>query len=277
MHFAFEAAFYLQHKNNGKFYKTPVTIVMTLLTNSPYCAKIKKNALRRCDMRILVCDDEREIRTIMRLLLERSGYEVVDAEDAEAAISLLREDRGIDLCIMDVMMPGKSGVEAVAEIRSFSSLPVIFLTAKSLEGDKEEAYGVGGDDYIVKPFVAKELLMKIEALIRRYTSYSGKEEGGTQRLLGGVILNADKRQVIKNGVEVEMRDKELEVLVYLSQNRGRVISTSELYESVWGEIALPSSGNTVTVHILNLRRKLEDNPSSPKLIRTVWGKGYQID
>lgn len=228
-------------------------------------------------MRILVCDDEREIRNIIKLLLERVGYEVVVAECADAAISFLRANRDVDLCIMDVMMPGKSGVEAVAEIREFSTLPIIFLTAKSLESDKEEAYGAGGDDYIVKPFAARELVMKVEALIRRYTTYSGKEEGDTLRLPGGVVLNADRRQVMKNGVEIEMRDKELEVLVYLSKNRGRSVSASELYESVWGEMALPSSANTVTVHILNLRRKLEDNPSSPKLIRTVWGKGYQID
>ena len=228
-------------------------------------------------MRILVCDDEREIRNIIKLLLERVGYEVVVAECADAAISFLRANRDVDLCIMDVMMPGKSGVEAVAEIREFSTLPIIFLTAKSLESDKEEAYGAGGDDYIVKPFAARELVMKVEALIRRYTTYSGKEEDDTLRLPGGVVLNADKRQVMKNGVEIEMRDKELEVLVYLSKNRGRSVSASELYESVWGEMALPSSANTVTVHILNLRRKLEDNASSPKLIRTVWGKGYQID
>ena len=228
-------------------------------------------------MRILVCDDEREIRNIIKLLLERVGYEVVVAECADAAISFLRENRDVDLCIMDIMMPGKSGVEAVAEIREFSTLPIIFLTAKSPESDKEEAYGAGGDDYIVKPFAARELVMKVEALIRRYTTYSGKEEDDTLRLPGGVVLNADKRQVMKNGVEIEMRDKELEVLVYLSKNRGRSVSASELYESVWGEMALPSSANTVTVHILNLRRKLEDNPSSPKLIRTVWGKGYQID
>ena len=228
-------------------------------------------------MRILVCDDEREIRNIIRLLLERGGYEVVEAECADAAISFLRENRDVDLCIMDVMMPGKSGVEAVEEIRAFSSLPIIFLTAKSLESDKEEAYGAGGDDYIVKPFSAHELVMKIEALVRRYTTYSGKESGDVLRLHGGVVLNAGIRQVVKNGVEIEMRDKELEVLVYLSKNRGRVVSANELYEAVWGEMALPSSNNTVTVHILNLRRKLEDIPSSPKLIRTVWGKGYQID
>lgn len=228
-------------------------------------------------MRILVCDDEAEIRDILRLLLERAGYEVVDVDRASRAIDVLRDDPGIDLCIMDVMMPAMSGVTAVQRIREFSSLPIIFLTAKSLDTDKEEAYGAGGDDYIVKPFSSKELLMKVEALIRRYTTYGIKTEGEVQRLYGGITINVEKREVLKNGNLVDMRDKELEVLLYLAKNRGRVISPGELYESVWDEIALPSSGNTVTVHILNLRRKLEENPSSPRLIRTVWGKGYQID
>lgn len=228
-------------------------------------------------MRILICDDEAEIRNILRLLLESAGYDVVEAERANAAIDILRGNPDIDLCIMDIMMPAMSGVRAVTKIREFSSLPVIFLTAKSLDSDKEAAYGAGGDDYIVKPFSSRELLMKVEALIRRYTTYGVKEEGDVLRLYGGVTLNADKREVIRGGAPVEMRDKELEVLLYLAKNRGRVVSPGELYESVWGEIALPSSGNTVTVHILNLRRKLEENPSSPKLIRTVWGKGYQID
>ena len=228
-------------------------------------------------MRILVCDDESEIRNIIRILLESSGYEVVEAERAERAIEILRENPDIDLCIMDIMMPEMNGVDAVTRVREFSSLPIIFLTARSLESDREEAYGAGGDDYIVKPFSPRELLMKVEALIRRYTTYGAKEEGDTQRLYGGVVLNADRREVLKNGNAIDIRDKELEVLIFLAKNRGRAVSANELYESVWGEMALPSSGNTVTVHILNLRRKLEDNPSSPKLIRTVWGKGYQID
>ena len=228
-------------------------------------------------MRILICDDESEIRNIIRILLESSGYEVVEAERAEGAIEILRENPDIDLCIMDIMMPEMNGVDAVTRVREFSSLPIIFLTARSLESDREEAYGAGGDDYIVKPFSPRELLMKVEALIRRYTTYGAKEEGDTQRLYGGVVLNADRREVLKNGNSIDIRDKELEVLIFLAKNRGRAVSANELYESVWGEMALPSSGNTVTVHILNLRRKLEDNPSSPKLIRTVWGKGYQID
>ena len=229
-------------------------------------------------IRVLIIDDHAIFRMgLASLLSSREGFEIVgDAANGPDGIRMSVELKP-DVVVMDLMMPGMSGVEAVSEIREFSTLPIIFLTAKSLESDKEEAYGAGGDDYIVKPFAARELVMKVEALTRRYTTYSGKEDDDTVRLIGGVVLNIDKRQVLKNGVEIEMRDKEFETIVYLAKNRGRVISVGELYEAVWGEMALPSSGNTVTVHILNLRRKLEDNPSAPKLIRTVWGKGYQID
>ena len=231
------------------------------------------------DMKILVADDEFEIRNILKLLLEGKGYTVTLAADGDEAVKAVMDDSGIDLCIMDFMMPVRSGVEATAEIRRFSPVPILFLTAKSLDSDKEAAYSAGGDDYLVKPFSSKELLMKVEALTRRYNSYSAKGESGGEfiRLFGGVLLSPDTREVMKNGTAVDIRDKELELLIYLAKNRGRVISPSELYEGVWGEMPLPSSNNTITVHILNLRRKLEDNPSMPKIIRTVWGKGYQID
>ena len=120
--------------------------------------------------------------------------------------------------------------------------------------------------------------MKVEALTRRYTSYSPKaNDDGIIHLWGGVELIPESREVTKNGMPIDIRDKEIDILIYLAQNRGRVVSPSELYEQVWGDISLPSSSNTVTVHILNLRRKLEADTSSPKLIRTVWGRGYQID
>ena len=230
-------------------------------------------------MRILIVDDEPEIRNILRLLLENTGYEVREAADGLAAVLEVQNDSGIDLCIMDIMMPNLSGIEATARIRTFSTVPILFLTAKSLESDKETAYAVGGDDYLVKPFSSGELLMKVEALTRRYNSYRAKGEVSSDliRLLGGVIVSPDMREVSKNGVGVDVRDKEYEVLLYLAKNRGRVVSPHELYEQVWGEMPLASSNNTITVHVLNLRRKLEDNPSSPKLIRTIWGRGYQID
>lgn len=229
-------------------------------------------------MKILIADDEIEIRKVLRLLLQNAGYEIIEAQDGVAAVDAVRFNRDIDLCIMDIMMPNMTGIEATKKIREFSTLPVLFLTAKSLESDKEEAYSGGGDDYLVKPFSSRELLMKVEALTRRYTSYSTKgAKGEVIRLWGGVVLIPDSREVTKNGEPIDIRDKEMDMLIYLAKNRGKVVSPGQLYENVWEEMPLPSSGNTITVHILNLRRKLEDDASSPKIIRTVWGKGYQID
>ncbi len=229
-------------------------------------------------MKILLVDDEQEIRNVLRLLFEKQGYSVIEANNGEEAIKKMHEMTDIDLCIMDIMMPVMTGVEATAEIRKFSDVPILFLTAKSLDSDKLSAYGVGGDDYIVKPFLPSELLMKVTALARRYNQYSGKDTEDDSILLPyGIIVRPSKREVVKNGEIVDIRDKEFEVLVYLAKNKGKTVSTADIYESVWNEMALPSSNNTVTVHILNLRRKLEESSASPKLIRTVWGKGYQID
>lgn len=231
-------------------------------------------------MKILIADDEKEIRTVVRLLLENKGYEVMEAPDGIAAVDAARADRSIDLVIMDIMMPKLSGLRAVEEIRKFSTLPVLFLTARSLERDKEAAYTKGGDDYIVKPFSSAELIRKAEALMRRYTDYGAKSDNADPsllRLAGEVELDPVHRSVTRHGESIDIRDKEMDVLIYLAKNRGRAIDAQEMYEAVWEAMPLPSSNNTVTVHILNLRRKLEENPSSPKLIRTVWGKGYQID
>ena len=228
-------------------------------------------------MKILVVDDEQEIRKVLRLLFEHQGYTVIEACDGVEAVRKAREINDIDLCIMDVMMPNSSGIEATAEIRKFSTVPVLFLTAKSLVGDKLLAYDAGGDDYVVKPFSPRELLMKVNALSRRYNRYSAKESDADSLVIsGGIVIHPSKREVIKNGELLDIRDKEYDVLLFLAKNKGRTLSAAEIYEAAWGEIPLPSSSNTVTVHILNLRRKLEEG-SSTKVIRTVWGKGYQID
>lgn len=230
-------------------------------------------------MRILIVDDEVDIRQILKILLKNSGYETLEASDGAMAVSMVKDDSSIDLCIMDIMMPGMTGIEATAAIREFSSVPVLFLTAKSLSDDKMSAYSSGGDDYVVKPFSSAELLMKVEALTRRYNTYAAKSEGPAEivNLASGVSVNLETREVLKNGTALDMRDKELDILIYLVKNRGRVISSDELYEHVWKEMPLASSGNNVTVHILNLRRKLEDSTGGQKIIRTVWGRGYQID
>ena len=231
-------------------------------------------------MKILIVDDEREIRGILRILLEKQGYEVLEATNGRAAVKTVEEHADLDLCIMDIMMPQMDGIEATERIRAFSNVPVLFLTAKSLHDDRVKAYASGGDDYLVKPFVAQELLLKVEAMTRRYNSYRQKSVPDSDDVItvsSQVVINTQRREVLKRGQVIDMRDKEYEVLLCLVKHRGAPISPAELYETVWEEMPLPSSGNTVTVHILNLRRKLEDNPSSPKLIRTVWGKGYQID
>lgn len=230
-------------------------------------------------MRILIVDDEAEIRKILTILLENAGYDVVSASDGLSAVNTLRGDSEVDLCIMDVMMPRMDGVQACAEIRKFSSIPILFLTARSLEEDKEAAYSGGGDDYLVKPFSSKELLMKVEALIRRYTSYKTKPQnlGEEIRLSGGVTVNPEVREAYKNGTLLNLSGREIDFLIFLAKNRGRVVSPKEIYENIWNEVALSSANNTVTVQMLALRRKLEDDPSQPKIIRTIWGKGYQID
>lgn len=228
-------------------------------------------------MKILIVDDEQEIRNVLRLLFENQGYSVIEAGDGAEAVRKVREISDIDLCIMDIMMPKSSGVAATSEIRKFSDVPILFLTAKSLERDKLLAYSAGGDDYVVKPFSPRELLMKVQALSRRYNQYSAKESDGDSIVLnGGIIIRPSKREVIKNGELLDVRDKEYEILVFLAKNKGKTVSSAEIYEAVWGEMPLPSSNNTVTVHILNLRRKLEVGAAT-KIVRTVWGKGYQID
>ena len=230
-------------------------------------------------MKILVVDDESDIREVLRIVLSEAGYEAVLAENGTVAVENLKESADFDLCIMDIMMPGLSGVDATAEIRRFSAIPILFLTAKSLPQDKMAAYSAGGDDYLVKPFPMSELLLKVEALTRRYNHYASKDTAGEDiiRLSGCITVNVREREVLKNGARIDMRDKEVDLLIYLVKNRGRCISSDELYKAVWGEIPLPSSSNNITVHILNLRRKLEENYASPRLIRTVWGRGYQID
>ena len=229
-------------------------------------------------MRILVADDENEIRNVLKILLESASHEVVLAGDGERAVQVIRDDKRIDLVVMDIMMPRMSGISAAEKIREISAVPILFLTAKSLVKDKEAAYASGGDDYIVKPFSSRELLMKVDALTRRYNSYSTKaKDTGIIELYNGVSIDTALHLVKKGECEIEMRDKEYEVLLYLAKNRGRTVGIAELYQGAWGEAPMPNSGNTITVHVLSLRRKLEDDPQSPRLIRTVWGKGYQID
>jgi DNA-binding response OmpR family regulator len=228
--------------------------------------------------RILIVDDEKDIRKLIGIYLKKQNYEVIEAENGRAAIETVRENNDIDLIIMDIMMPGISGIEACKEIREFSSVPVLFLTAKTQEPDKNQAYETGGDDFLSKPFVPNELVRKVKALIRRYNVYKGRDDISDRMMhVANVTIDNDKRIVTKNEQIVHLTDKEFSLLLFLVENRGRAWSLAELYENIWQEKYLQTSSNTIMVHILRLRQKIEDNPAQPGIIRTIYGKGYQID
>ena len=221
--------------------------------------------------KILVVDDEPDIRELLKIVLEKDGYSVVEAQNGEQAVELVKADPALSLVIMDIMMPKMNGVDAAAEIRAASSLPILFLTAKSADSDKVLAFGSGGDDYIVKPFYATDLKLRVSALLRRWNQYrmeSMQEEQFKPE------LNAEEKALYKGDEKISLTEKEYELFALLYGARGRTFSTVELYETVWRETYLPSSTNTVLVHIANLRKKLGDDQN---MIRTVWGKGYVID
>lgn len=253
-------------------------MVMILDNDERIDEKIKGAMQPENAEKILIVDDEKDIRKLVGIYLKRQGYQILEAENGKQAIDLVRENSDIDLIIMDIMMPEMSGTESCAVIREFSSVPVLFLTAKTQEPDKNEAYDIGGDDFLSKPFEQGELIRKVKALIRRYNVYKGREDNADGILrVGAISIDPYKRVVMKEDEVIHLTDKEFALLFFLVKNRGRSWNLDELYENIWQEKYLPSSSNTVMVHVLRLRQKIEDNPAQPEIIRTIYGKGYQVD
>lgn len=227
-------------------------------------------------VRILVVDDDFEIREIVKVLLESEGYEIIEAADGKEVIELI--DDTISLIILDVMMPGMNGYEVCSKIRRKSTVPILFLTAKTKDSDLEAGFLSGGDDYLAKPFSFIELVARVKGLLRRYYIYKGKERNlyNQEIRIGDIVINEGATSVKKGQEEITLTNIEFGILIFLVKNKNKVVTTQEIYEAVWKEQYFSFSNNTVMVHIRKLREKIEDNPHEPMYIKTVWGKGYRI-
>ena len=229
---------------------------------------------------ILLVDDDPEIREGIRILLTGEGYHIIEAEDGSQALEQL--SGAVDLVILDIMMPGMSGLRVCEEMRKISTAPILFLTAKAQESDKLMGLTAGGDDYLPKPFSYAELIARVKALLRRYCVYRGKTQSGTVSRdnilsLGGVRLSLDGNQVWVRGKEADLTEIEYRILRLLMENPARTFSTQIIYEKVWEEPYYYISNGTVMVHIRKLRTKIEEDPSQPQYLKTVWGKGYRFE
>ena len=228
--------------------------------------------------KILLIEDDQDIREGVRILLESESYAVTEADSGVAGLRLLTGDT--DLVILDVMMPGMSGLKTCEEIRKTSYVPILFLTAKAQESDKLIGLMAGGDDYLAKPFSYAELLGRVKALLRRYQVYRGKAGAGrTDRYLeaAGLRVNLDFNQVFADGEEKELSTIEYKLLLLMMQHPRRIFSAQQLYESIWEEPYFYTCSNTVMVHISKLRAKIEQDPQRSRRIATVWGKGYRFE
>ena len=224
-------------------------------------------------MKILVVDDEKLLVKGIKFNLENEGYAVDACYDGEQAVALA-EKNDYDLIILDLMMPKKDGLQACQEIRAFSTVPIILLTARGEKADLLMGFESGADDYITKPFDVLELKARVRALIRRSSIVSAAQEDKAGELTyGHISVNEEKRRVLKSGAEVELTIKEFDLIAFLMKNPGKVFSRESLLDLVWGYDYLGDS-RTVDVHIRRLREKLENDPANPQMIITKWGVGY---
>ena len=224
-------------------------------------------------MKILVVDDEKLLVKGIKFNLENEGYTVDACYDGEAAVNMARSGE-YSLIILDLMMPKKDGLEACQEIRSFSTVPIIMLTARSEDSDQLMGFESGADDYVTKPFNILTLKARVRALLRRASMTAAPAEDASELLsCGHISLDEKRRSAFKNGEEVELTMKEFDLIAFLMKNPGKVYSRESLLDLVWGYDYLGDT-RTVDVHIRRIREKLELNPAQPRYIITKWGVGY---
>lgn len=225
---------------------------------------------------ILVCDDDKEIVDAIEIYLQQEGYQIYKAYDGEQAIKVLKE-MNIQLLIIDIMMPRLDGIHATLKIREFSSVPIIFLSAKSEDTDKILGLNMGADDYITKPFNPLELVARVKSNLRRYTQFGSLNvENNALYQVGGLCMNDDTKEVTVDGEPVKLTPIEYNILFLLVKNQGKVFSIDQIYENIWNEEAI-GADNTVAVHIRHIREKIEINPKEPRYLKVVWGVGYKVE
>lgn len=226
--------------------------------------------------KILIADDDAEILEILSILLSGDGYDITTASNGDEVVSLA--DESFSLIVLDVNMPKLSGFLACSEIRKKTMAPILFLTARTQESDKAIGFSAGGDDYLSKPFSNAEFLMRVKALIRRYSQYGSipTQQSNPILLVSDMVINTDEKTVSVDGVLIPLTSTEYDILELLALNRKKIFSMENIYSNIWNDSYIGASDNAIMVHIKNLRKKIEKNPKEPKYIKTAWGRGYYI-
>ena len=227
-------------------------------------------------MNILVLDDEKEIADLVEVYLKNENYNVYKFYNSEEAIKCIDKE-SLDMAILDIMIAGKNGFEICRYIREKGlKFPIIMLTAKIEDNDKIKGLTLGADDYITKPFNPLELIARVKSQLRRYTLYNEGKNKKNLIEINGLIIDKDEHKCMLYDEEIDLTPIEFEILLYLANNKGKVISSEELFENVWKEKYFDSN-NTVMVHIRRIREKLREDTKKPKFIKTVWGVGYKLE
>ncbi len=224
---------------------------------------------------VLVCDDDKAILESVKIYLENDGFNVITAIDGIEALEKIEQNE-IHCLVLDIMMPRLDGLRTTLKIREKYNFPIILLSAKSEDTDKITGLRFGSDDYVTKPFNPLELVARVRSQVRRYVTFGSLQKTENTFITGGLVLNTDTKEVTVDGEVVALTAREYGILEYLMKNMGKVLSSSQIYEAVWEEVAFKTE-KTVTVHIKNIREKIEINPKEPKYLKVVWGLGYKVE
>ena len=222
----------------------------------------------------MICDDDKDIVSALRIYLNAEGYQTLCANNGDECLELMRNHE-VNLVILDIMMPQKNGIETLSELRSYSNVPVIMLSAKSEDIDKISGLNIGADDYITKPFNPVELMARVKSQLRRYMKLGGGAQNSKLIKIGGLTLDDTTKSVMVDNELISLTPLEYEILSLLMKNAGKVFSPKEIYKIVWNETPMGAE-NAVAVHIRHIREKIEIDPAEPRYLKVVWGKGYKI-